>query len=70
MIRTRKGVLSIIIKFFLDHVKEFKLFKKEHKFPTHDDLEGAAVALARLTKTYRLNTSDLANGKIKNGQFK
>lgn len=33
------------------------------KFPTDEDLNGAAVALMRLQDTYRLDTSSLARGK-------
>lgn len=32
--------------------------------PTKDDLRGAALALVRLTDTYRLNMSDIARGRI------
>lgn len=44
--------------------------RKNQKFPDANDLNGAAVALTRLQQTYKLNTSDLANGKIKETQYK
>jgi prolyl 4-hydroxylase len=34
------------------------------KFPTEEDLNGAAVALTRLQDTYRLDTSSLARGEL------
>ncbi len=34
------------------------------KFPTHEDLEGSAVALLRLQDTYKLKTDEIAEGKI------
>lgn len=34
------------------------------KFPTDEDLNGAAVALTRLQDTYRLDTSSLARGEL------
>jgi prolyl 4-hydroxylase len=38
--------------------------EKSVKFPEDDDLEGAAVGLLRLQDTYKLKTSDLANGFV------
>ncbi|KAL7078512.1 hypothetical protein ACQ4LE_002658 [Meloidogyne hapla] len=40
--------------------------QKGSRFPTDEDLNGAAVGLLRLQDTYRLDTSDLANGIVKN----
>lgn len=34
------------------------------RYPTADDLSGAAIGLLRLQDTYRLDTRDLADGKI------
>lgn len=34
------------------------------KFPDDEDLKGAAIALMRLQDTYRLETRDMAQGKI------
>ena len=36
--------------------------RKRLKFPTTEDLNGAAVALTRLQETYKLNTRELADG--------
>lgn len=38
--------------------------KETMKFPTDEDLTGAAVALMRLQDTYRLETSSLARGEL------
>lgn len=38
---------------------------REHlKFPSDEDLSGAAVALTRLQDTYRLSTASLARGEL------
>ena len=34
------------------------------KFPTNEDLNGAAVALTRLQDTYKLKTDELADGVL------
>ncbi len=38
--------------------------KQSAKFPTEEDLEGAAVALMRLQDTYKLSTVRMADGII------
>uniref|UniRef100_A0A1I8AHF3 procollagen-proline 4-dioxygenase n=1 Tax=Steinernema glaseri TaxID=37863 RepID=A0A1I8AHF3_9BILA len=38
-------------------------------YPTAEDLSGAATGLLRLQDTYRLDTTDLANGKIRKIQY-
>jgi prolyl 4-hydroxylase len=38
--------------------------RKILKFPTAEDLNGAAVALTRLQETYKLNTRELADGVL------
>lgn len=39
------------------------------KFPTEEDLNGAAVALMRLQDTYKLDTSAVARGLINGIQY-
>lgn len=39
------------------------------KFPTDEDLNGAAVALMRLQDTYKLDTSAVARGLINGVQY-
>lgn len=51
-----------------EYIKKIKTLKNEYSFPTVDDQNGAAIALLRLQKTYNLNATDLADGKIKDLQ--
>ncbi|VDM92839.1 unnamed protein product [Onchocerca ochengi] len=39
-------------------------------YPTEEDLSGAAIGLLRLQDTYKLNTKDIADGKILNSQIR
>ncbi|KAI4458947.1 prolyl 4-hydroxylase alpha subunit [Holotrichia oblita] len=50
--------------YFLQFIADFDELKGSLKFPSDEDLNGAAVALTRLQKTYKLDTSSLANGEI------
>ncbi|XP_018564257.1 prolyl 4-hydroxylase subunit alpha-1 [Anoplophora glabripennis] len=47
-----------------DYMANITYFKETMKFPTDEDLNGAAVALTRLQDTYRLDTSSLARGEL------
>ncbi|XP_076257689.1 prolyl 4-hydroxylase subunit alpha-1 isoform X2 [Rhynchophorus ferrugineus] len=47
-----------------DAIQNITYFKEHMKFPTDEDLNGAAVALTRLQDTYRLDTSSLARGEL------
>ncbi|KAI4458943.1 prolyl 4-hydroxylase alpha subunit [Holotrichia oblita] len=47
-----------------EFIADFDELKGSLKFPSDEDLNGAAVALTRLQKTYKLDTSSLANGEI------
>jgi len=40
------------------------------KFPSDEDLNGAAVALLRLQDTYQLDTSSVARGKLNGIQYR
>ncbi|EEZ97484.1 Prolyl 4-hydroxylase subunit alpha-2-like Protein [Tribolium castaneum] len=48
----------------LDCLANITHIKETMKFPTDEDLNGAAVALTRLQDTYRLDTSSLARGEL------
>ena len=39
-------------------------YNEVFKWPSEEDLNGAAVALLRLQDTYKLTTEDLANGQL------
>lgn len=47
-----------------DFMENVTYVKETMKFPTDEDLNGAAVALTRLQDTYRLDTSELARGEL------
>ncbi|KAJ8937370.1 hypothetical protein NQ314_011918 [Rhamnusium bicolor] len=47
-----------------DYMANITYIKETMKFPTDEDLNGAAVALTRLQDTYRLDTSSLARGEL------
>ncbi|CAG9772637.1 unnamed protein product [Ceutorhynchus assimilis] len=47
-----------------DALANITYFKENMKFPTDEDLNGAAVALMRLQDTYQLDTSSLARGEL------
>lgn len=51
-------------------IKNIKLLDDEHPLPTSVDLRGAALAIARVQETYKLNTTDLTKGKIRNYEAK
>lgn len=40
------------------------------KFPTDNDLSGAAAALTRLQEMYKLNISDIANGELNGVKYR
>ncbi|KJH44695.1 tetratricopeptide repeat protein [Dictyocaulus viviparus] len=46
---------------FIDHMSETNY---GIRYPTEEDLTGAAIGLLRLQDTYRLDTKDLADGRI------
>ncbi|KAI4458953.1 prolyl 4-hydroxylase alpha subunit [Holotrichia oblita] len=47
-----------------ESIADIDKLKPGLKFPSDEDLNGAAMALARLQDTYKLDTSSLANGEI------
>ncbi|KAF5304255.1 hypothetical protein FQA39_LY09782 [Lamprigera yunnana] len=47
-----------------DYLKNISSYKEYMKFPTDEDLNGAAVALTRLQDTYNLDTAALARGEL------
>lgn len=40
------------------------------KFPTETDLNDTATTLLRLQKTYKIKTTDLADGKFHDNKFR
>lgn len=47
-----------------DYLKNVSMYREYMKFPTDEDLNGAAVALTRLQDTYNLDTAALARGEL------
>lgn len=54
---------------FLETLQNITLMRETLKFPTEEDLTGAAVALMRLQDTYQLETSSLARGELNGVQY-
>lgn len=52
------------------YFQNLKLLNYDHPLPTSVDLRGAALAIARVQETYKLNTTDLIKGKIRNYEAK
>lgn len=54
---------------FLETLQNITVMRETLKFPTEEDLTGAAVALMRLQDTYQLETSSLARGELNGVQY-
>lgn len=52
-----------------DVLANFTFFKEQFKFPSDEDLRGAAEALIRLQDTYKLDTSSVARGELNGIQY-
>lgn len=52
---------------FLENVTNYRDILK---FPTDEDLNGAAVALMRLQDTYKLETAHVAKGELNGVQYR
>lgn len=52
---------------FLENVTDYRNILK---FPSDEDLNGAAVALMRLQDTYKLDTSSIARGELNGIQYR
>lgn len=52
-----------------DFIANITSFREVLKFPTDEDLNGAAVALTRLQDTYKLDTASLARGELNGIQY-
>jgi len=50
-------------------LQNMTMLRETLKFPTEEDLTGAAVALMRLQDTYQLETSSLARGELNGVQY-
>ncbi|GLV45494.1 prolyl-4-hydroxylase-alpha EFB [Carabus blaptoides fortunei] len=52
-----------------DFIANISSYREVLKFPTDEDLNGAAVALTRLQDTYKLDTASLARGELNGIQY-
>lgn len=53
-----------------EYVQNITQYRNILKFPSDEDLNGAAVALLRLQDTYQLDTSSVARGKLNGIQYR
>jgi len=61
----------LLLVFFAALVDNVTMYRTTNmlKFPTDEDLNGAAVALMRLQDTYKLDTSSVARGELNGVQY-
>ena len=52
------------LKEFMQNISSSENEDVQHRWPSEEDLAGAAVALSRLQDTYKLKVADLANGDL------
>jgi prolyl 4-hydroxylase len=50
-------------------VQNITTFRDHLKFPSDEDLSGAAIALMRLQDTYKLDTASVARGELNGVQY-
>lgn len=55
---------------YIEHLKNVTMHKNLLKFPSDEDLNGAAVALIRLQQTYALDTASIARGELNGVQYR
>lgn len=60
--------LLLLVSEFVDNITNYRS-ENLLKFPTDEDLNGAAVALMRLQDTYKLDTSSVARGELNGVQY-
>lgn len=58
-----------ILCVFTEATKNMTVIREKLKFPSDEDLTGAAVALMRLQDTYKLDTASLARGELNGVQY-
>jgi hypothetical protein len=57
---------SLLSSVFVQNITKFRNILK---FPSDEDLNGAAVALTRLQDTYKLDTASVARGELNGIQY-
>ncbi|KAF7633076.1 Fe2OG dioxygenase domain-containing protein [Meloidogyne graminicola] len=66
LINIENKIPKIIENYIILENERLENLKRETRFPTEDDLNGAIQGLLRLQDTYKLKTKDLANGILLN----
>lgn len=61
--------IIIILIILLAAMKNLTQYRELLKFPTDEDLTGAATALIRLQDTYKLDTASVARGELNGIQY-
>ncbi|XP_075211186.1 prolyl 4-hydroxylase subunit alpha-1 isoform X3 [Lycorma delicatula] len=64
-----KQTESLMVDFTEEVKQNMTQYREVLKFPTDEDLTGAAVALMRLQDTYQLETSSVARGELNGVQY-
>lgn len=59
-----RGAPSLILNHFTAYIEDITNKQYAAKYPTMDDLSGAAEALSRLQYVYNLETKELADGNL------
>lgn len=54
----------------IEILENFTMHRNFLKFPSDEDLNGAAIALIRLQDTYKLETSSIARGELNGVQYR
>lgn len=54
----------------IEYLKNVTYHKTVLKFPSDEDLSGAAIALIRLQDTYNLDTASVARGELNGVQYR
>lgn len=63
------ATFNVIFIFLLDLTSNIKVIRNNWQYPTEEDFSGVVLGLERLQRFYKLQTSDLANGQIRNVKF-
>ena len=55
---------------FTEFIQNITSLKDTLRFPSEEDLSGAAAALVRLQDTYKLDTIEVAKGKLNGVKYR
>lgn len=69
-IRTRNALHFFHLQHGIAFLENVTDYRNQLKFPSDEDLNGAAVALMRLQDTYQLETASIARGELNGVQYR